>query len=105
MFPTPFIRCWLDTGEDVLIDAFNKSNVEIMDHLVKTLGLPDVQMETKKKESLENICKFGSGFPRHCICEIPGQVPCPQVVRIPFNMTGKYKKENNLFPERGTHKY
>ncbi|CAL1295269.1 unnamed protein product [Larinioides sclopetarius] len=104
-FPTPFIRCWLDTGEDVLIDVFNKSNVEIMNHLVKVLGLPDVQAATEKKEELENICKFGSGYPRHCMCEIPGQVPCPQVIPFPKEMTGKYKAENKLFPPRGHVRY
>ncbi|GFS60521.1 probable 28S ribosomal protein S25, mitochondrial [Trichonephila inaurata madagascariensis] len=104
-FPTPFIRCWLDSGEDVLIDVFNKSSEEIMNHLVKTLGLPDIKEETEKQEYLENICKFGSKFERHCMCEIPGQIPCPQIVPFPKHMTGKYKLENSLWPPKGQERY
>jgi len=34
---------------------------------------------------------FGYGSARHCICEVPGQVPCPGFVPLPREMTGKYK--------------
>ncbi|XP_015918627.1 small ribosomal subunit protein mS25 [Parasteatoda tepidariorum] len=104
LFPTPFIRCWLDTGEDVIMDVFNKTNVEIIDHLIKILGQPDVKEEQKEKLAYENLAKFGSGYPRHCMCEVPGQLPCPVTVQLPEEMTGKYKSEHNLWPKPGLHK-
>ncbi|KAG8191885.1 hypothetical protein JTE90_019820 [Oedothorax gibbosus] len=104
-FPTPFIRCWLDTGEDVLMDVFNKSSEQIMSHLAKTLGQPDVQESEQIQEKLDNLCKFGAGRLRHCLCEIPGQVPCSQLVPIPHNMRGKYFKENDCYPPKGSWRY
>lgn len=28
---------------------------------------------------------------RECICEVEGQVPCPALVPLPKEMTGRYK--------------
>ncbi|KFM74082.1 putative 28S ribosomal protein S25, mitochondrial, partial [Stegodyphus mimosarum] len=101
MFPTSFVRCWLDTGEDVLMDVFGKTNLEILNHLIKILGQPVSSKAEVRKDTIEKdieIAKFGSGYKRHCICEIPGQVPCPAVIPLPKHMTGKYKSEHNLWP-------
>lgn len=105
-FPSSFVRCWLDTGEDVIMDAFGKSNKEILDHLIKVLGQPQSEKDERKTatDSKKGICNFGSGCLRHCICEIPGQFPCPCVVQIPKHMTGKYILENNLHPPKGLYR-
>nr|XP_058932881.1 small ribosomal subunit protein mS25 isoform X2 [Kogia breviceps] len=38
MTPTPFLRFYLDSGEQVLVDVETKSNKEIMEHIKKILG-------------------------------------------------------------------
>ena len=40
---------------------------------------------------LRNNANFGSSYNRQCICEIPGQVPCPGWQPLPKEMTGKWK--------------
>ncbi|XP_036726109.1 28S ribosomal protein S25, mitochondrial isoform X2 [Balaenoptera musculus] len=41
MTPTPFLRFYLDSGEQVLVDVETKSNKEIMEHIKKILGKSD----------------------------------------------------------------
>ena len=38
-----------------------------------------------------NPANFGADFNRQCICEIPGQVPCPGWKTLPRSMRGKWK--------------
>jgi len=38
-----------------------------------------------------NPADFGYGCGRWCICEVPGQVPCPGYTPLPKEMRGKYK--------------
>ena len=45
-------------------------------------------MEQKDKE---DRALFGTDLERTCICEVPGQVPCPGFVALPKEMTGKYQ--------------
>lgn len=92
--PIPFIRCWLDSGEDVLFDCDSKSREEIMSQLIKILGKSDKDIENEKLKNLEsekeNPAIFGFGKERFCMCEIEGQVPCGGVVELPKSMQSKY---------------
>lgn len=47
--------------------------------------------EARSKEKKDNPANFGFGCERHCVCEIPGQLPCPNLVSLPNHMRGKYK--------------
>lgn len=100
MTPTPFIRTWLDSGEEVLMDIDSKNKDEILSHLTKILGKSEKSLteEAMQKEKKDNPANFGRGCDRHCICEIPGQVPCPAVVPLPKFMRGKFRgfKENSV---------
>lgn len=89
--PSPFIRCFLNEGEEVLIDIDSKSNTNIVEHVAKLLGKPEeiLAAERKAKEKKTNPANFGNEFSRLCLCEIPGQVPCPAVVAIPEHLRGK----------------
>jgi small subunit ribosomal protein S25 len=46
-----------------------------------------------EESRFHNPALFGFHFDRQCICEIPGQVPCPGWEEFPKEMTGKYKNE------------
>jgi len=43
------------------------------------------------KARTANPANFGFTFQRQCICEVPGQVPCPGWKPLPKEMTGKWR--------------
>ncbi|CAK9811397.1 Probable 28S ribosomal protein S25, mitochondrial [Anthophora quadrimaculata] len=94
MTPTPFIRCYYENGNSMLIDTDNKEKEDILFHLVKVIGKTreQLQQEADTLGKQSNSANFGVGCPRSCICVIPGQIPCPAIVPLPFHMRGKYKK-------------
>lgn len=75
----------------MLIDIDSKTKDEILEHLVKVVGKPKdvLDRETLAKEKKENLANFGVGCEKSCICHIPGQVPCPGIVPLPYHMRGK----------------
>ncbi|XP_071815663.1 small ribosomal subunit protein mS25-like [Apostichopus japonicus] len=89
--PSPFIRCFLNDGDEVLIDIDSKSNTSILEHVKKLLGKSEeiLSAERKAREKKTNPANFGREFARECICQVPGQVPCPSVVPLPEELRGK----------------
>ncbi|XP_037036096.1 probable 28S ribosomal protein S25, mitochondrial [Bradysia coprophila] len=92
MTPSPFIRCYFANGEDILIDIDSKTKEEIENHLIAVVGKSDdlLSAEAKLAEKKDNPANIGVGCDRHCICELPGQVPCPGTVPLPKHMRRKY---------------
>ncbi|XP_065363200.1 small ribosomal subunit protein mS25 [Calliphora vicina] len=92
MTPSPFVRCYFEDGRDMLIDVDSKNRLEIEEHLMRVVGKTKEQLhaEARLAESKDNPANFGYGCNRHCICEIPGQVPCPGTVPLPDRMRGKH---------------
>ncbi|XP_033103340.1 probable 28S ribosomal protein S25, mitochondrial [Anneissia japonica] len=90
--PSPFIRCFLDGSKEVLIDIDNFSQSEIIERLNKVLGKSEVVLAAEElaRRQLVNPAHFGERFGRKCMCEIPGQIPCPGVVPLPDHMRGKF---------------
>ncbi|KAM3915207.1 small ribosomal subunit protein mS25 [Leptodactylus fuscus] len=95
MTPAPFLRFYLDDGEQVLVDIEGKTRIEILEHVKKILGKTEetLKAEEKAKMVLSNPANFGPKkyYLRECMCEVEGQVPCPGLVPLPKEMTGKYK--------------
>ncbi|KAM9133229.1 small ribosomal subunit protein mS25 [Pangshura tecta] len=95
MTPSPFLRFYLDCGEQVLVDVEDKSNKEIVEHIKKILGKSEetLQKEERERKKLSHPATFGPKkyHLRECMCEIEGQIPCPGLVSLPKEMTGKYK--------------
>lgn len=83
----------MENGDDVLMDVDSKTRFEILDHLKKVFCKSDKKLaeEAREREITDNPANFGWGCDRQCICEIPGQVPCPAIVPLPKHMRGKYK--------------
>lgn len=75
----------------MLIDIDSKDKMEIINHLVKVVGKTKeiLEQESIIRRKKDNPANFGVGCSRSCICVIPGQVPCPGVVPLPFHMRGK----------------
>ncbi|XP_075214075.1 mitochondrial ribosomal protein S25 [Lycorma delicatula] len=90
--PTPFITCYFDNHEKMLIDVDSKEKNDILEHVIKVVGKSSdvLKAELMAKEKKDNPANFGYLCEKHCICEVPGQVPCPGVVPLPFSMRGKY---------------
>nr|CAH7747005.1 unnamed protein product [Callosobruchus chinensis] len=93
MTPTPFIRCFYETGDEMLIDTFGRTKEEINEHVIQTVGKTKevLAAEAIAKEKKDNPANFGVACERHCICEVPGQVPCPGTCPLPKEWRGKYK--------------
>ncbi|XP_015730356.1 28S ribosomal protein S25, mitochondrial [Coturnix japonica] len=95
MTPSPFLRFYLDSGEQVLVDVEDKTNKEITEHIKKILGKSKETLEKEERErgKLSHPATFGPKkyHLRECMCEIEGQVPCPAFVPLPKEMRGKYK--------------
>ncbi|KAM5148694.1 small ribosomal subunit protein mS25 [Mantella aurantiaca] len=97
MTPSPFLRFYLDSGEQVLVDIEEKSHTEIVQHVKKILGKSEetLKAEEAARKVLSNPANFGPKkyYLRECMCEVEGQVPCPGFVPLPKEMTGKYKNK------------
>lgn len=85
-----------ENGKRMLIDVDMKSKDEILEHLIKVVGKSKevLKKEAIAKEKKDNPANFGFGCEKSCICTIPGQLPCPGTVPLPFHMRGKYKNKS-----------
>ncbi|KAJ6632969.1 putative 28S ribosomal protein S25, mitochondrial, partial [Pseudolycoriella hygida] len=88
MTPSPFIRCYFANGEEMIIDIDSKNNDEIENHLIAVVGKSEQTLaaEALAAEKKDNPANIGVECDRHCICELPGQVPCPGIVPLPNSM-------------------
>lgn len=95
MTPSPFLKFYLDDGEQVLVDVEGKDYRQISQHVKKILGKSEdtLQAEAEAKMQASNPANFGPKkyCLRECICEVEGQVPCPSFKALPKEMTGKYR--------------
>lgn len=95
MTPSPFLKFYLDDGEQVLVDVEGKDHKQISQHVRKILGKSEdtLQAEAEAKMQASNPANFGPKkyCLRECICEVEGQVPCPGTKALPKEMTGKYR--------------
>lgn len=93
MTPTPFVRFWLEDGKEVIMDVDSKDKDQILKQMMVTLGKTNEQLakEALLREKRDTPANFGRNYDKFCICEVPGQVPCPGIVPLPKHMRGKYR--------------
>ncbi|XP_005997877.1 28S ribosomal protein S25, mitochondrial [Latimeria chalumnae] len=95
MTPSPFLKFYLDDGEQVLVDVEGKNHTEIYQHVKKLLGKSQEVLHAEEQAKMvhSNPANFGPKkyCLRECMCEVEGQVPCPAFVPLPREMTGKYR--------------
>lgn len=106
MTPSPFIRIFLDNGEDILVDIDSKTKEEINEHLRKIICKSDQASSSASSSNdtdgniiMKNPGHFGWGCRKQCMCEVFGQVPCPMVVQLPKKWRGKYIYNPELLEE------
>jgi len=105
--PNPFIRCWLDSGKDVIFECDSQPREAILDRLVRTLGKTEAMLRYEaltnvSQLSTENQAIFGRDRERFCMCCVPGQCPCPSVIKLPNVCRGlfrQYKTEDAIKQE------
>jgi len=93
----PHITLYYDGGERQLIDVYQKSADDIL-NLVELAGAA-TESEILQKQEVEypgrinpaNFGKYGHCF---CICEKPGQVPCPSRVKFDKPVKWWHDKES-----------
>ncbi|XP_033744782.1 probable 28S ribosomal protein S25, mitochondrial [Pecten maximus] len=97
MTPSPFFQFYFQNGETMLMDLDSASREEITNHLQNTICKSRQALEKMRKEeqAKDNQANFGYSCSRWCICEMPGQVPCPGWVTLPKEMRGKYKNKDS----------
>lgn len=89
--PSPYIRFWFHDGNDLLLDCFGQSHNEILSRVIETAGKSEARLKLESSirkdiEGEDNPAMFGHGRERFCMCEVPGQSPCPGYIRNPrFN--------------------
>ncbi|XP_006630758.1 small ribosomal subunit protein mS25 [Lepisosteus oculatus] len=95
--PSPFVKFYLDDGEQVLVDVEGKDHIQITHHVKKIMGKSQevLQAEEMARMVASNPAHFGPKkyCLKECMCEMEGQVPCPGLVPLPKEMTGKYKAQ------------
>lgn len=82
--PTPSINIYLSDDRYVTLDVENKEPELILSELASVAGVPDSEgQEAVKQRTAVNSANFAeSRTGRRCICEVPGQRPCPS--KVPF---------------------
>ncbi|CDS38225.1 28S ribosomal protein S25 mitochondrial [Echinococcus multilocularis] len=76
--PTPFIKFYLSDGREFNVDCSFHTADSIQDHiaLVCAKTYDTIKREEVENQKIVNPANFGSKYPRQCICEVYGQVPC-----------------------------
>ncbi|CAH8842932.1 unnamed protein product [Trichobilharzia szidati] len=86
MFPTPFIKIYLEKDEEQVVNCAFRKNADIYDHLHTLLGKTTSQSDESlavNDQTTRNPSNFGTDFPRQCICEVYGQMPCSSHIGKP----------------------
>jgi len=93
--PFPYFHVFLESGEEVLIDCDSKTKDEIHHQIKHTLGKTDETIARERRLREANPANFGSDFKRHCMCEVSGQWPCPELIPPPAYLTGNWRWNRN----------
>ncbi|XP_065830030.1 small ribosomal subunit protein mS25-like [Oscarella lobularis] len=91
--PIPLVKVYFGNGTRTKLDVEGKPCDKILDELEGIAGKTGEQVSGDQKLSLlTNPANFGL-IGRKCICEIPGQVPCPAKVPLPKAVHAFHEKE------------
>lgn len=93
MTPSPYIQCYFDEGTNLVLDLDSQDKNTILNRVRKIFCKTEttLQAEQLAREMKDNPANFGYRCNHHCICEVPGQLPCPKYVPLPKHMRAKYK--------------
>ncbi|EDO42540.1 predicted protein [Nematostella vectensis] len=89
-FPT--VDIFYGDGKKVMVDVENKKAPEILEIFSKVAGATESELQIRRQPKYLgriNPANFGKYGHMYCICEIPGQAPCPS--RVPHPEARKTK--------------
>ncbi|KAL5014502.1 hypothetical protein ScPMuIL_008772 [Solemya velum] len=94
MTPSPFLQFFFNNGKKIVVDVDCTPREQILDHVKDLFCKTEKVLEEEKLAQMKtsNPANFGWAFPRWCICEVPGQVPCPGWVPLPKHCRMKYQR-------------
>ncbi|XP_064400370.1 small ribosomal subunit protein mS25-like [Halichondria panicea] len=79
----PNIWIYFNDSQKIMLDVEGKTDEEIYSELSAVAGKTEGQVQRALKKAEYNPANFGdSRKGRLCICEVPGQIPCPR--RVPL---------------------
>lgn len=79
----PNMKVYYNNGQKVMLDVEGKSAECIYNELSAVAGKTEAQIQRDLRKAEYNPANFGdSRKGRFCICEVPGQVPCPSKVPL-----------------------
>lgn len=104
MTPSPWIQFYLhdphtEVEETVVVDCYGKTREQISDHIRRILGKTPKMLKREASLEATNPAHFGYGCNRWCMCEVEGQVPCPDKEMIPHMKRGKYHRNPDVYQE------
>ncbi len=73
--------------------TWNDPSCTNSDHDGRFMFRETLEEEKQFASMTANKANFGYVFERQCICEVPGQVPCPAWQPLPKEMTGKWRRK------------
>jgi len=82
----PVVNIFFGDGKKVMIDVESKTGPEILEIVSKAAGATEMELEDRAKVKYPgrlNPANFGRFGQCYCICEKPGQAPCPALVPHP----------------------
>jgi small subunit ribosomal protein S25 len=92
MINTPLITFYaLDEHKKfnkIQVNCYNRSQDDILSWCIKLVGKTKEEIA---RETAINPANFGAECGRYCICQIAGQVSCPQFKPLPMHLRGKYR--------------
>ena len=103
---TPYISIYTSRDQKfhkLDVNCYKQTHEEILDRLVKVVGKDETELG--QSMVIKNPANFvDTDLDRYCICQIPGQISCPQFKPLPLHMRGKYKfiKKDELEKHRKT---
>ena len=91
---TPFISIYSIRDKKLQkldVNCYKRTHTEIMDWLVKIQGKESHEITDSRLRNKNPATFKLMDLDRYCICQVPGQVSCPQFKPLPMHMRGKYR--------------
>ena len=88
--PSPWVQFFFENGEKLTLDIDGQDKDTILQKVKHIFCKTEETLRAEEIEETENPANFGYRCNHHCICEVPGQMPCTKYVIAPKELRGKH---------------